>query len=94
MDVSPKTGKNPCFLALLFINLRAYLVQPPSADFQSAVSQTSSLRRVGDFGPPTITQRPADWKSAIQQIGNLRYVRNLATLELPDYVSAYANQSA
>jgi prepilin-type N-terminal cleavage/methylation domain-containing protein/prepilin-type processing-associated H-X9-DG protein len=39
-----------------------------SADFQSAVSQVSNLQ-----GPLSRLSRRADWKSAIQQIGNLRY---------------------
>jgi hypothetical protein len=38
-----------------------------SADFQSAVSRISNPQ------PAAIFQRAADWKSAIQQVGNLRY---------------------
>src|SRR4030095_2235705 len=37
-----------------------------STDFQSAVAQVSNLQTVGCAGP-------ADWKSAIQQVRNLRY---------------------
>ena len=51
-----------------------------SADFQSAVSQNSILQREGGFGAPARVQRPADYKSAIQQIGNLRYVTVFASL--------------
>jgi hypothetical protein len=44
-----------------------------SADFQSAVSQTSGLRGDRKDLVPRARNLPADCKSAIQQIGNLRY---------------------
>jgi rhomboid family GlyGly-CTERM serine protease len=44
-----------------------------SADFQSAVSQTSSLRACGHTQCPQPFSAPADWKSAIRQTGSLRY---------------------
>src|ERR1035441_8662988 len=44
-----------------------------NADFQSAVSQNSILPRAPRNLPPPFAERPADWKSAIRQIGNLRY---------------------
>jgi hypothetical protein len=47
-----------------------------SADFQSAVSQTSSLRACGQTRPPQPICVPADWKSAIQQTGSLRYSKH------------------
>src|SRR2546425_890192 len=45
-----------------------------SADFQSAVSPTSSRQGSACTWATESCWRPADWKSAIQQIGNLRYV--------------------
>jgi hypothetical protein len=51
-----------------------------SADFQSAVSQNSILQNRGRFGAPGRVQRPADYISAIQQIGNLRYGTVFASL--------------
>jgi hypothetical protein len=47
--------------------------QERSADFQSAVSQNCILLRVGSLAAAVTIQRPADYKSAIQQIENLRY---------------------
>ena len=47
-----------------------------SADFQSAVSQNSILQNRGRFGAPARVQRPADYKSAIQQ----RHFQNLRWL--------------
>src|ERR1017187_10543045 len=44
-----------------------------NADFQSAGSQNSILPRAPRNLPPPFAERPADWKSAIWQIGNLRY---------------------
>ena len=44
-----------------------------SADFQSAVSQNCILRTVRMYSRPTPAKRPADYKSATQQIENLRY---------------------
>ena len=37
------------------------------------------LRNVGQLDAPTCFRRPADWKSAIQQIENLRYVTVFAS---------------
>ena len=50
-----------------------------SADFQSAVSQEFILRSVCRRAAAAKVECPADWKSAIQQIGNLRYVVGSAT---------------
>ena len=44
-----------------------------SADFQSAVSQNCILPSTGRFDTAGIVPSPADWKSAIRQIENLRY---------------------
>ena len=44
-----------------------------SADFQSAVSRNCILRSSGPVERTGIARRPADYKSAIQQIENLRY---------------------
>jgi hypothetical protein len=44
-----------------------------NADFQSAVSQNFILRRAQRFEALATVRRPADCKSAIQQIANLRY---------------------
>jgi hypothetical protein len=44
-----------------------------SADFQSAVSQNCILQSVPTLEAATCIRGPADYKSAIQQIGNLRY---------------------
>ena len=44
-----------------------------SAELHSAVSQISNLRGVRRFGARRNFTRPADYKSAIQQIENLRY---------------------
>jgi UDP-N-acetylglucosamine pyrophosphorylase len=51
-----------------------------SADFQSAVSQNSILRGVGSSGGSRNAEPSADWKSAIQQIGNPRYKGEASTL--------------
>ena len=48
--------------------------QQRSADLQSAVSQNCILRKSSNSGPPGNIRDPADCKSAIQQIANLRYV--------------------
>jgi hypothetical protein len=53
---------------------------PNTTDFQSAVSQNSILQSSDKFGAPARVQRPADYKSAIQQIGNLRYFTVFASL--------------
>jgi hypothetical protein len=42
-------------------------------DFQSAVSQNCILLSAGQIETRAAIQRPADYKSAIQQITNLRY---------------------
>ena len=52
-----------------------------SADFQSAVSPTCSRLRVGHGGGRRIIRSTADYKSAIQQIENLRYGRRHACPE-------------
>jgi len=44
-----------------------------SAELHSAVSQNCILRGVSQSEPAGTCRRPADWKSAIQQIENLRY---------------------
>jgi len=44
-----------------------------SAELHSAVSQNCILRGVSQSEHAGTCQRPADWKSAIQQIENLRY---------------------
>src|SRR5438093_9208826 len=46
---------------------------PRSADFQSAVSPISNRQIFDVLGLGWIVFRPARWKRAIQQIGNLRY---------------------
>src|ERR1043166_3197363 len=43
------------------------------ADFQSAVSQCFQPAERGSIPVPRRNPDPADWKSAIRQIGNLRY---------------------
>src|SRR4051794_7115098 len=45
-----------------------------SADFQSAVSQNCILLAPRPFHDREKFRRSADWKSAIQQIANLRYI--------------------
>jgi hypothetical protein len=50
-----------------------------SADFHSAVSQEFILWKARRCAAAAKIQCPADWKSAIQQIGNLRYVVEPAT---------------
>jgi len=47
-----------------------------SAELHSAVSQNCILRGVSQSEPAGTCRRPADWKSAIQQIENLRYLVN------------------
>jgi len=37
--------------------------------------RASSLRAVEYLADSRLVERPADWKSAIQQVGNLRYER-------------------
>jgi cation transport ATPase len=55
-----------------------------SADFQSAVSRASSPL-AAEFSERSLTStRSADWKSATQQIGNLRYVPICAAAALSD----------
>src|SRR5438876_11460886 len=44
-----------------------------SADFQSGGSQGFQPAGVRQVQTSGTVQQPADWKSAIQQIGNLRY---------------------
>ncbi len=44
-------------------------MEPRSADFQSAVSRISNPQALGS------SKAFADWKSATQQVGNLRYFR-------------------
>ena len=44
-----------------------------SADFQSAVSQGFQPAELGKIAMRERVPGTADWKSAIQQIGNLRY---------------------
>jgi hypothetical protein len=59
------------------MNLRLYQGQPQrSADFQSAVSQNCILQSRRRLEAAASVRRPADYKSAIQQIENLRYVVN------------------
>src|SRR5947207_3299268 len=53
-----------------------------SADFQSAVSQNCILPAVGYRAACSCSRCPADCKSAIQQIENLRYSR-FAKVGLP-----------
>ena len=60
-------------LSGLFTNALTYGQHRRSADFQSAVSQNCILLRVGRVPPRAPILRAADYKSAIQQIGNLRY---------------------
>ena len=48
-------------------------VRGSSADFQSAVSQDCILRSSSSIECAGILRRAADYKSAIQQINNLRY---------------------
>ena len=48
-----------------------------SADFQSAVPQACSLQGVGGVKRLGAFPRPADLKSAIRQITNLRYERSV-----------------
>jgi hypothetical protein len=50
-------------------------LQGRSADFQSAVSQNCILRSVRKVDTSVSVQSPADYKSAIRQIENLRYQR-------------------
>jgi hypothetical protein len=54
-------------------NFETTLHEPRIADFQSAVSQ--GFHPAGRSNTPQCqpNRQPADWKSAIQQIGNLRY---------------------
>jgi len=47
-----------------------------TADFQSAVSRISNPQGLGIVQSIWVVQGPADWKSAIRQVGNLRH--NLA----------------
>jgi hypothetical protein len=44
-----------------------------SADFQSAVARISNPQSVRNFRTQQLRDSSADWKSAIQQVGNLRY---------------------
>jgi hypothetical protein len=55
-----------------------------NADFQSAVSQNCILQSLGRLGAPARVECPADYKSAIQQIENLRYVTLFASLGTHD----------
>jgi len=43
------------------------------------VAQVSNLRSVGKFARARRSQRGADWKSAIRQVGNLRYEQTAAS---------------
>jgi hypothetical protein len=61
------------------MNQRTYALQRRNADFQSAVSQNCILRSVPKAGAPAKILWPADYKSAIQQIENLRYGFESAT---------------
>ena len=49
-----------------------------SAELHSAVSQISNLRRAKNWEPLRRLERPADCKSAVQQVKNLRYGRRSA----------------
>ena len=49
------------------------VAHPRSADFQSAVSQGFQPAERGSIPGRRRNPDPADWKSAIRQIGNLRY---------------------
>jgi len=51
------------------------------ADFQSAVSRISNPQTLGQSPLCCVVPTPADWKSAIQQIGNLRYETCLTELD-------------
>lgn len=52
-----------------------------SADLQSAVSPACSLLSGDNSGASVNCRRPADWKSAIRQVTNLRYAGELAESE-------------
>ncbi len=49
-------------------------MQRGNADLGSAVSQSSTLRGAHVYTKPQLPSSAADWKSAIQQTGGLRYV--------------------
>src|SRR5439155_17873458 len=65
----------------------AWTTTPRSADFQSAVSPISNRQIVRNFGPGQIVFRPARWKRAIQQIGNLRYGPASVSVAYPEHWS-------
>src|SRR5262245_992822 len=55
---------------------------PGSADFQSAVSQRFQPADAAILSNPMVVIQSADWKSAIEQVGNLRYFSGVGSLEL------------
>ena len=61
-----------------------------SADLQSAVSQNCILRSAGWLDAPTHARCLADYKSAIRQISNLRYVTVSTSLMTEAHVSLRA----
>src|SRR3989442_15590542 len=56
--------------------------QSRSAGFQPAVSQCFQPAARSDIQRVQRSRRVADWKSAIQQVGNLRYVPILLSIVL------------
>src|SRR5271169_738176 len=68
-------------------------LQPRSADFQSAVSQNCILLSARRSDAPPDVGRPADYKSAIQQIENLRYECGPGMRGSHEYVSEFAKQT-
>jgi hypothetical protein len=88
-----KIRSAPERLVLRFKNALTYRLQPRSADFQSAVSQNCILLSARRCGAPTGIRCPADYKSAIQQIENLRYECGSTTGWSHEYVSEFAKQA-
>ena len=66
----------------------AWPTQSCSADFQSAVSPISNRHGTGQLLRLRAGLCAAEWNSAIQQIGNLRYARSGAAADFLPVFSA------
>src|ERR1019366_2620525 len=76
------------------MNSLTYALQPCNADYQSAVSRNCILRGVRSLEAAVTVPRPADYKSAIRQIENLRYGFWSATSCSGEYVNGFAKQTS
>jgi hypothetical protein len=72
------------------MNALMHMPQARSADLRSAVPQNCILRSPGRFSASAAIQRSADYKSAIQQIANLRYEFGVARHSFHGYLGGFA----